>query len=263
MLDDKALRLKKKLAAGEPTGGIWINLPSPAAAEIIAGAGYDWVMVDSEHCTFNPETLMNILMAFNGSETVPLVRVAWNDHVLIKQVLDMGYNGIVVPQVNTAEEARRVVAACKYAPLGNRGWGPFRSGGYGRQRQGYASLANESVICIIQVEDASEVDKHIDEIVRTPGIDGIWVGRNDMSCSIGKPLDVDNPLVWNAVHKVFAAAKAANIPTGAAYEGLETVDKALELGCQWILLGRDSRFLVQAADGTLKAFKEVVGRTNT
>src|SRR3989304_4928369 len=130
MFNRRAINLKKKLASGGMSSGLWISLPCPTACEVIADAGLDWVVVDAEHSPFNPETLQHMLMAFSGRTTVPLIRVPWNDEVMIKQALDMGWEGVLIPQVNTVDDARRAVAACRYPPMGKRGFGPRRAGNY-------------------------------------------------------------------------------------------------------------------------------------
>lgn len=130
MISRRAINLKKKLAAGGISPGIWVSLQSATTCEVIATAGFDWIIADAEHASFNPETLQHMLMAFKGTDTVPIIRVAWNDAVMIKQVLDMGWDGVLVPQTNTVEEAKRAVSACRYPPFGNRGFGPRRAGNY-------------------------------------------------------------------------------------------------------------------------------------
>ncbi len=257
MVSRRAFNLKEKLARGEPSPGIWMNLPSPTVAEIIAGAGFDWVMFDSEHATFNPETLLHILMGFKGSDTVPLIRIPWNDQVMIKQVLDMGWAGILVPQVRTADEARRAVAACRYPPTGIRGWGPLRASNYYRDDEEYAKLANETVFCIIQIEDIAAVER-IDEIVRVPGIDGIMVGRNDMSGTMGRLGDKDNPELWKAIHRIFDAVQATGIPTSDGSSGLERAEENLDMGCQFVFVGHDIDFLKNAADDSLRMYYRIL-----
>ena len=258
-MDKRAIELKKKLAAGGFGSGIWVRMPSPTACEIIARAGLDWIVVDGEHCPFNPETLHHMLMAFNGSQTVPLIRVPWNDHVMIKQVLDMGWDGVIIPQVNSAEEARRAVAACRYPPVGSRGYGPFRASNYDRDQDEYARLANDSVICVIQIEHVSGAEE-IDETVRVPGIDWIFVGRCDMSPSAGRFLDLENPELWKAVRKIFKAARAAGIPTGNAISGPENIKRAISLGCQLIVLGVDHEYLRDGLDSAVQAFNMIVNK---
>lgn len=260
MFNERAIRLKQKFARGEPSPGIWMRLASATAAEVIAQAGFDWVAVDTEHTPFNPETLQHILMGFAGSDTVPLVRVPWNDQVMIKQALDMGWDGVIVPQVNTAEDARRAVAACRYAPLGNRGFGPIRAASYGRDRPEYARRANESVFCVIQVENVPCLEQEADEIVRVPGIDGIWVGPCDMSSSIDCFLQTDHPRIWEAVRRLFALAKQAGIPTSEGTGGPSVIDSVLGLGCQWVLLGEDISFLVDSSESVLQAYRQSLAR---
>jgi len=265
MINRRALDLKKKLAAGEFSPGIWMSLPSPTACEVIAGAGLDWILVDAEHSPFNPETLQYMLMAFTGSQTVPIIRVPWHDHVMIKQALDMGWDGVLVPQVNSAEEARRAVAACRYPPVGNRGFGPRRAGNYHRDQDEYVKFANDSVICVIQIEDLAGAAQ-IDEIIRVPGIDWILVGPCDMSASTGRFLDLENPELWQAVGKVFETAQAAGIPCGNAVDGPENVGQTLDLGCQLVVLGEDTGYLKEAVDNALQVFQQVVnsrGLTST
>ena len=257
MINRRAINLKKKLSAGEFSPGIWISLPSPTACEVIAGAGLDWVVVDAEHSPFNPETLQHMLMAFGGTQTVPILRVAWNDQVMIKQALDMGWDGVLVPQTNSAEQAQRAVSACRYPPVGNRGFGPRRAGNYYRDQDEYVNLANDSVICAIQIEDACGAEG-IDEIVRVPGIDWILVGPCDMSGSTGQFLDLDNPELWQAIHKVFAAAKMAGIPTGNAFGGPDNIKRGLDLGCQLVVLGEDANYLKEALDYGLQVFHKAV-----
>ena len=257
MINRKALQLKDKLAAGHTSPGIWVSLPSPTTCEIIAGVGYDWIVVDAEHSPFNPETLQYMLMAFKDSQTVPLIRVPDNDPVIIKQMLDMGWSGVLVPQVTTVEEATRAIQACRYPPLGNRGFGPRRAGNYYRDQAEYTELANDMVICIIQIEDIRASD-HIEKIVRIPGLDWIFVGRCDMSGSAGKFCDPDCPEVWDTVKKVFKVAQAAGIPAGNVSAGVNYIEQALDLGCPLVTLGEDTGFLKETADQSLKIYHDIL-----
>ena len=257
MSNERAIDLKKKLAAGKFSPGMWISLPSPTACEVIAGTGFDWIIVDAEHSPFNPETLQYMLMAFKGSDTVPIIRVPWNDHVVIKQVLDMGWDGVLVPMVNSAEEALRAVSACRYPPVGIRGFGPRRAGNYWRDQDEYVRMANDSVICAIQIESIPGADQ-ADQIVRVSGIDWIMVGPCDMSGSLERFLDLGNPRLQKAVQRVFDVAHAAGIPTGDAFGGVQDIRKAVDLGCQLIGLGEDTRLLKDGADNLLKVFREAL-----
>lgn len=257
MFNKRAINLKHKLSNGGLSPGIWVSLQSPTACEVIAGAGSDWILVDAEHSSFNPETLQHMLMAFKGSDTVTLIRVPWNDHVIIKQVLDMGWDGVMVPQTNTVEEARRAVSACRYPPVGRRGFGPRRAGNYYRDQDEYIKFANDSVICAIQIEDVKGAEQ-IDEIIRVPGIDWIFVGPCDMSGTTKKFLDIDSKEVQDSVHKIFNTAHTAGIPFGNPILGVDKIEKALESGCQLLILGEDMDFLRVAVDKALETFRHVV-----
>lgn len=261
MYNKRSLKLKEKLATGALSPGLWVSLLSPTACEAVADAGLDWVVVDAEHSPYNPETLLHILMAFNASPTVPLVRVAWNDPVLIKQALDMGWSGVLIPQVNTVEETRRAVAACRYPPMGNRGFGPRRAGNYYRDQAEYVTNANQAVFCAIQIENINGA-KEIEEIVKVPGLDWIMVGPNDMSATTDKVFDLNNPDLWEAIQKIFTTARLAGLATGNAVTGVDKIQRAIDMGCQLIVLGEDTRFLVEAVDTGLKSFHEIEQRTH-
>jgi 2-keto-3-deoxy-L-rhamnonate aldolase RhmA len=256
MLNQRSLKLKEKLATGALSPGMWISLPCPTSCEVIADAGLDWVVVDTEHSPFNPETLLHILMSFNGSQTVPLIRVPWNDPVMVKQALDMGWSGVMIPQVNTVEETRQAVEACRYPPQGKRGFGPRRAGNYYRDQSEYVQYANQAVICAIQIENIIGA-RLIDEIVRVPGVDWIFAGPNDMSATTERVFDLNNPELWEAIQKIFSTAKMAGLPTGNAVTGVQNIQKAIDMGCQLIVLGEETRFLKDSVDDAVRAFREI------
>lgn len=257
MLNKRALNLKRKLANGQASPGLWVSMPSPTACEIIAGAGLDWIIVDAEHSPFNPETLQHMLMAFRGSETVPLVRVPWNDHVIIKQMLDLGFDGVVVPHTNAEEEARKAVAACRYPPAGRRGFGPRRASNYYRDQEEYVKLANDSVICAIQIEDVAAADR-IEEIIQVPGVDWVLVGPWDMSGTTLNFGAIESDEVQGAIRRIFQVAQAAGLPTGNAYCGIDHIEKALDQGCQLVVLGEDADYLKHSVDGAVEAFRKAI-----
>lgn len=245
-------KIRKKLADGEVCSGIFFYLASPMAAEIMADTGFDFVVVDAEHLPFNPETLLHILLAFKGSDTVPMIRVPWNDPVMIKQALDMGYEGIITPQTNTVKEAQKAVAACRYPPVGTRGYGPTRPTDYYKDNGKYVRTANESIICAIQIENVSGAHD-IENIVKVPGIDWILLGRYDMSASVGNFCDVEHPDLRKAIKKIMDAANEAGVPAG----GLPLGERP-ELTQKIVFVGTDFSFLQSAADSALKTFRETV-----
>lgn len=210
-MSKRSMALKQRMRAGETTFGGWLTVPNTMIAEIMAGAGYDWVLIDTEHGGFGNEGLQNCLVAFNGSPTVPIVRVPWNDAVRIKQILDMGADGILIPMVNTPDEARAAVAACKYPPEGNRGFGPRRASDYGRKSDEYVAQANASVIVIPQIEHVDAAAK-IDDILDVPGIDAVCLGPTDLSGSAGVLRQFEHPVVQSSIEKVLGAAKKRGLP---------------------------------------------------
>jgi len=251
----KTLKLKKKLADGALSPGIWTTIPSPTVCEIIAGAGFDWVIVDAEHSTYNPETLLHILMAFNASDTVPIIRIPSNNEVTIKQVLDMGWGGIVAPQISSIKEVRQAISACKYPPQGIRGFGPRRVSNYCKDLDDYTSCANDALICAIQIENVSAAAQ-IDEIVKLPGLDWVLLGPNDLSGSMGCFGDMTNPELWETIRKILETAQAAGLPTGNPLGNADTIRQTLELGCQLVTLGDDISYLQNGMNNALKLFND-------
>jgi 4-hydroxy-2-oxoheptanedioate aldolase len=252
---ERARKLKERVKAGECASGLWLTIPSPVVAEIVADAGFDWVIVDAEHFPMNPDTLLAMLLCFRGSPTVPLIRLPWNDAVMVKQALDLGWEGVVLPQVNTPEEAARAVSACRYPPMGGRGFGPRRASGYFRNMQAYAEEADESLIAAIQIEDY-RASERIEEIVRVPGVDWILLGPTDMSGSLGRLLDLEGDELWRHLRKIYRVAADHGIPTGSPWNGKDRLVEATRLGCRLLFLGDDTTLLRDSVDGLVAAFRK-------
>ena len=228
--------------------GVVISFTDPTVTEALCSV-LDFVWIDMEHSAFSLETVQAHIMATKGSDTTPLVRVPWNDPVLIKPVLDMGAAGVIVPQVCTAEDARRAVAACRYPPDGIRGFGPRRSSNYGRVGgPDFCQAANEEVIVIVQIEHIDAVN-NLDEILAVPGLTSIVVGPNDLSGSIGHLGESQHPDVVSAIDKVIAKARRSDVFVGIGSEpDPDVVMEWVEKGVQWVATGDDVTLLLQAAD---------------
>lgn len=257
----KGLALKKRLRMGEVTIGAWLTFTDPAVAEIMAGSGFDWLLIDGEHAPFTLDSLTNVLLAFEGSDTVAIVRVPWNDRANIKQVLDLGAGGVLVPYVCTAEEARNAVAACKYPPVGFRGFGPRRAAAYGRQIADYIERANEAVFAAIQIEHIDAVHQ-IDEIVAVPGLDAVLLGPMDLSASMGLLGQLDHPQVVQAMERVIATARGANLPAGIPLPSTATADEIatwIARGANFVVAGLDQGYLVQAMAQSLAGLRRRLG----
>jgi 2-keto-3-deoxy-L-rhamnonate aldolase RhmA len=256
-MSERSSKLKNRLRTGETTFGAWLTVANPMIAEIMAGAGFDWVLIDTEHGGFSNEGLQICLVAFNGSPTVPMVRVAWNDAVLIKQALDMGADGILVPMVSSAAEARAALSACKYPPEGTRGFGPRRASDYGRKTDAYVAQANASVIVILQIEHVNGVAQ-IEEILDTPGIDVIALGPTDLSGSAGVLRQFQHPTVVEGMTTVINAARARQLPAsiGITFADSEMA-KWYAAGANFIFCGDDVSLLAAQAGKVLANMRQM------
>ncbi|MBI1784533.1 hypothetical protein HYR69_05260, partial [Candidatus Sumerlaeota bacterium] len=161
-------RLRQLWREDKPAYGIWTDLGSPAAVEAAACCDPDWILLDGEHGAASYEGCFQLLQAMNGSEAAAIVRVPWNEIVGIKRALDMGADGIMVPYIKTAEDARAIVRACRYPPAGERGIGPFRASRYETEFMEYVNRANEEIIVMPQIENAEAV-KNVEAILDVPG----------------------------------------------------------------------------------------------
>jgi 4-hydroxy-2-oxoheptanedioate aldolase len=255
---ERSASLKRRIKAGQPTFGAWLTIPSLDVAEMMANVGYDWVLVDGEHAPFDQAALQGALAAFNGSSTVPIVRVASQDPVLIKQALDLGAEGIVVPQIENEWEARRAVAATKYPPAGKRGFGPRRASRYFAEIDTYFAAANDATLVILQIESMAAVGK-IEEIIAVSGADVVFVGPMDLSISAGVPRQVDHPLVTNAIESVMAKCHSRGIAVCAGLSAPAVAADRVARGVVFILTGTDYRLLQDAALAKLEALRSAIG----
>src|SRR5947209_2450933 len=164
---------KAKWAQGDVTLGGWLSIPSSFSAEVMAHQGLDWVCVDMQHGVIDYQVALTMLQAIGSTETIPFVRVPWNEFGIIGKVLDAGALGVIIPMVNSVEEAKAAVAACRYFPLGSRSFGPTRAGYYAGSD--YYRGANTEVACIPMIETRQAVER-LDEILAVPGIDAVYVG---------------------------------------------------------------------------------------
>jgi 2-keto-3-deoxy-L-rhamnonate aldolase RhmA len=242
-------RFRAKLHAGQRCLGPGITLSDPAVTEAL-GHVADFVWIDQEHSPIGPEALAAHLIAARASGAAALVRVAGSNESLIKPALDIGAEGIIVPQVRSAAEVRRVVDACRYPPLGRRGYGPRRMTKYGRTGGAeYIRDANTQLFVNVQIEN-SEALAELHEIVTTPGLDGIVIGPYDLSLSMGAPGRLDDPEIRGAIRRIATEARAAGryVGIGMGPDDLALAAWAFSIGVQWIQCGGDTGYMVQFAD---------------
>jgi 2-dehydro-3-deoxyglucarate aldolase/4-hydroxy-2-oxoheptanedioate aldolase len=249
MFNFNAVRsFRQKLEMGRRCLGPGIALSDPAVTEAL-GTIADFVWIDLEHSTIGPETLLAHLIAARAAGTTSLVRVAGSDVALIKPVLDAGADGIIVPQVRSADEVQRVVDECRYPPLGRRGYGPKRPSAYGREGGAdYVTAANDLVFVAIQVENIEAVAE-LEAILAIPGLDSIVVGPYDLSGSMGRLGQVSDPEVITAIRKIVAQSRAAGKYVGMGMGPDEDHARwAFEIGVQWVQCGGDYSYMVRFAD---------------
>jgi 4-hydroxy-2-oxoheptanedioate aldolase len=238
--------VKTKLRAGRVSLGGWLLLGSPSAAELMSRAGFDWLIIEGEHAAAGMNDVQLMLQAMNGSPTVPMLRVPWNDRVAVKVALDIGVKGIMFPMINSREEAQEAVRACKFPPDGVRGIGSGRASLYGMGGPDYLKSANDDLLIYIIIEHERAV-AHIDEILSVPGIDGAFFGFADYAASIGLTGQTAHPRVIEARDQVLAATQRAGVAAGYAARSLNQAQELARMGFRLITLGSDAGFMLQGA----------------
>ncbi|MGE5638813.1 MAG: HpcH/HpaI aldolase family protein [Clostridia bacterium] len=245
---------KRALRAGKPQIGLWSSLSSNYTVEVIAGAGFDWILLDCEHSPNDLESLLTQLQAAAPYPTTPIVRVPWNDMVTIKRVLDIGAQSLLVPYVSTAEEARAAVSYTRYPQAGARGVaGTTRATRFGRIKD-YAKRAHEELCLLVQVETEAAV-ANIESICAVDGIDGVFIGPADLHASMGYPGEVANPkvkpLIDEAIKRIRKAGRAPGILTPSEADAKHW----LGCGALFVAVGADVGILARGAEALAAKFK--------
>jgi len=243
-------RLKRDLAAGKACLGVTVTFHSTVLTEILSRVGLDWLWLDTEHTALTLDNVAGMLQATNGSDTSTVIRVPWNDKTMIKRALDLGPDGILVPLVNTREEAEAAVRAMKYPPVGERGAGLGRAQSYGLNMGEYLATANDEILVIAQIEHVTAVE-NIDEIVAVDGLDSVFVGALDLSGSMGKLGHTDDPEVEAAVQKVLAACQRAGVSCGIVALAPEQANERIRQGFTSVIVGIDVLLLSGGVGATL------------
>jgi len=245
----KESRFAQLLAEKKPALGCWITLTDPGIAIILANAGYDWVMVDTEHNPFTETQVQGIIHALRDTDVTPIIRVRGNDPAHIKWVLDTGAGGIIIPVLDNAEDVLRAVQAAKYYPLGNRGYGPLRATDFWAHTKEYNARANKEILLICQVECPGAVNE-IEKIVQIDGLDGIWIGPGDLAHSMGHMGNVNHPDVQASIIRVIKAAIKHGKPWGIPVRTVEDMLRYVRQGALLMTLGSDS-FLLSSSSAQL------------
>lgn len=251
------MTLKEKLKNNELTIGSWIMMNDSVSVEVMALAGFEWLVIDIEHTSIDLETTQILITTIQANGIKALVRVSKNEEVVIKRILDMGADGIIVPMVCSKEDAKQAVEYAKYPPVGKRGVGLFRAQKYGTTFEEYKKWVNEELVIIAQIEHIDAV-ANIEEILQVDGIDGTIIGPYDLSGSMGYPGEFERTDVKEAVQEVLDKCKVHNMPSG--FHVVDTNPDNLKLkinqGCTFLAYGIDYFFMRDAAINGMKKIKE-------
>ena len=243
----------KRLRSGEILIGTLVSLPSSEICELLASIGYDWLFIDAEHGAFNPQQAQAMLQAAAPSPC--LIRVPSDETIWLKKALDIGAAGVIVPQVHTADQAREIISHCKYTPDGKRGIGIGRAHKYGIDFDRYIKYANQETAVVLQAESSEAVD-NINDIVKLKGIDAILIGPYDLSASLGKPGEIDHPIVQAAINKIIKTCQNAKLAMGFFGVTPESVLPYKQKGVTLLTIGMDTAFLINAAQEMLSKMKK-------
>jgi 4-hydroxy-2-oxoheptanedioate aldolase len=243
--------LAQRWRAGGVTYGVGVTIPGAAVAQLLAHAGFDWLMIDMEHGPVSIEAAHTMIAATAGTDVAPLVRIPQNLPWLAKPALDAGATGIVYPQVNSRGDAAAAARSTRYPPVGDRQWGPF----YAPARHGstipeYLSTANDTVVAVVLVEHPEAID-HIEEIVATDGVDAAVIGTHDLAVSLGHPGRLDHPDVLRAVGRAEKAILDSPVVLGGNAASPEQARELADRGYQLLTLGFDWSLLQRGASAAL------------
>ena len=247
-------KVKQLWREGKSTTLGWLSISHTFTAEIMARQGFDALCVDMQHGTSELNDVLPMLQAISQTETVPIVRVAWNDPAAIMKALDLGAYGIIVPLVNTAEEAAQAVAACRYPPVGMRSSGPVRAMHYGGAD--YFNHANDEIIVMAMIETKEGIE-NLDAICATPGLDAVYIGPADLSYALGLPPRPDNPdpLHLATCDKILEAAHKHGIKAVMHCAGADFAAGAIKRGFDMVMLTSDLNSMIAGARTQLDSLK--------
>jgi 2-dehydro-3-deoxyglucarate aldolase/4-hydroxy-2-oxoheptanedioate aldolase len=249
-------KFRDKLKAGQLCLGPGVSLTDPAVTEALCDSA-DFIWLDLEHSPISLESLQAHLIASRAGGTPILVRVPSSEVAWVKRVLDIGAEGVILPQAGSVAEVEQFVAACRYPPQGRRGFGPRRATNYGRQNLAtYLAAANREVFVAIQIETAAALEA-VDALVQVPGIDSLVIGPADLAGAlVGAPGQVEHPRVMEAIATICARARAAGLFVGIGMGAdIEYATRVARLGVQWIQCGGDCSFMIRAADATYQGIR--------
>jgi 4-hydroxy-2-oxoheptanedioate aldolase len=255
MIDMPVNSFKRALAGERPQIGLWLSLADPYCAELCASAGFDWLLIDAEHSPNDLRSILAILQAVAPYKAHPIVRPPVGDTVAIKRLLDIGAQTLLIPMVETAEQAAALVAAMRYPPAGVRGVGSLsaRASRWGRVPN-YLHSAEQELCLIVQVESQRALD-NLDAIAATPGVDAVFVGPSDLSAALGHLGNAGHPEVQKAIEDAIKRIRAAGRAAGIMTPDETLARRALDFGCSFAAVGADAAILARGTEALAKKFK--------
>ena len=244
------------------TLGSWISIRHPVAAELMASIGFDWLTIDLEHGAVDMSQCLSMVQAIKGQGVIPMARLPYKEPVWVRRALDTGFEGLIIPMVNNAQEAANIVRVAKYPPQGERGIGYAAANMYGTTFYESVASANEETTVICQIESKDAVD-NVESILDVEGVDGVFMGPYDLSGSYGILGKLDHPLMNAARERVLAACKERNKLAGMhqVAPDPEAVAVLLKEGFNFIALSLDITFIATGAEAMLKKSREAAGQT--
>lgn len=248
-------RFKQALKEGRQQIGLWNSLPGPLVAELLATCGFDWVVIDTEHAVTDIPDTLAMMQAMAPYRSHAVVRPAANDPVLIKRVLDLGAQTLILPYIQTADEARAAVAAIRYAPRGIRGVAGMTRASIFGQVAGYHQRAEEELCLILQVETAEALSR-IPDIAAVDGVDALFIGPADLAASMGHAGNTAHPEVVAAIERGIRAITEAGKPAGILTLDPEFAERCMEWGTTFTAVGMDIALLAQGARALARRFKD-------
>lgn len=248
--------VRNKLRNGEAALGLHVGLGSPNVAELLAHSGFDWLAFETEHSAVDSAQLEHMLMAVNGTRTIPLVRPSVGVPHEIQKALDAGAMGIFVPMVRTAAEAEAIVKSTRYPPEGTRGFGPLRASNYTMDYPDYFARANDNMLVTFILE-TKEALENLEEIMSVPGVDALYFGLFDLCISMGlNPMDLPLPRIEAEIERAAEISRNTGVAIGIGAGTLEDLNKRLDQGLRFMTYGTDYSQLAAAVRPGIEAFRE-------
>ncbi|OTA18497.1 2,4-dihydroxyhept-2-ene-1,7-dioic acid aldolase [Xenorhabdus vietnamensis] len=262
-MDQLTNKFKHALKTGHPQIGLWLGLCSGYSAELLAGTGFDWLLIDGEHAPNDISTILAQLQGIAPYPSQPVVRPAWNDPVIIKQLLDIGAQTLLLPMIQNAEQAREAVRATRYPPAGIRGVGSAlaRASRWNRIPD-YLSRANDEMCVLVQVE-TREALQNLPEIAAVEGVDGVFIGPADLSADMGHIGNPQHPEVQAAIVQAIGQIQSCDKAAGILMTNVDIAEHYLNLGVLFVAVGVDTILLSGAANNLAKRFGKIKGEQNT